>query len=134
MNCSDPWFIFHLIPVTRSITFWFCEYSTVYWRNRKYDSFSDDHEIWSHKQSHLLFLLDIPCSSINFSLMSHHRTKRYFIKSVQLQPCLCQSSNHHESLNISSRLSISNVMDNTVQYYLAYLKIPVEYIKFNDEE
>lgn len=34
----------------------------------------------------------------------------------------------------SSRISIDNVMENTVQYYLAYLKIPVEYIKFDNSE
>ena len=39
----------------------------------------------------------------------------------------------NEEITISSRLTISNVTDNTVQYYLAYLNIPVEYIRFDNE-
>lgn len=33
----------------------------------------------------------------------------------------------------SSRITIDNVTENTVQYYLAYLNIPVEYIRFDNE-
>jgi len=36
-------------------------------------------------------------------------------------------------LNSSSRITIHNVTENTVQYYLAYLNIPVEYIRFDNE-
>ena len=34
----------------------------------------------------------------------------------------------------SSQISIQNVLDNTIQYYLSYLTIPVEYIKFDTLE
>ena len=36
-------------------------------------------------------------------------------------------------MNGSSRITINNVTENTVQYYLAYLNIPVEYIRFDNE-
>ncbi|KAK8818627.1 hypothetical protein WA538_003938, partial [Blastocystis sp. DL] len=37
------------------------------------------------------------------------------------------------SMAVNSRISIENVTENTVQYYLAYLNIPVEYIRFDNE-
>ena len=33
----------------------------------------------------------------------------------------------------SSRLTIELINENTAQYYLAYLNIPVEYIRFDNE-
>ena len=37
-------------------------------------------------------------------------------------------------LTHSSQISVQNVLDNTIQYYLSYLTIPVEYIKFDTLE